>query len=139
MNTSKMERLFQGIANTVNDMILQDWDKVLIYAEVGEGFSQVYFYYYPTGSEKPVYSLDIPSIFNIDQHKYTELKRQLYDDFKELWREFKAQGQEPWTSVTFILERSGKFKMDYTYDDLSQLDPVEKQEKWEMKYLGQIM
>lgn len=136
MNTFKMENLYQEIANTVNEMIPEDWERVLIYAEVWEGYETVYFYYYPANSEKPIYSLDIPKIFDVDKLKHDELEDQLYHYFEELWREYKIQGQEPWTSVTFILESTGKFKMDYTCEDLSQMDPVEQHKKWKEKYLG---
>lgn len=135
MDTSKMESLYQKIAATVNEMIPQDWAKVLTYAETREGYAAVYFYYYPTGSDTPIYSLDIPDHFSIDQQKHAQLEDQLFEYFRELWYEFKAQGQEQWTSVTFILDRSGKFKMDFTYEDLSQMGPSEKRKLWKEKYL----
>ncbi|MDY0406305.1 DUF600 family protein [Virgibacillus sp. 179-BFC.A HS] len=50
-------------------------------------------------------------------------------------KEFKNQGQEEWSSLTFILDNTGRMKLSYDYKDLSQISPVEKQEKWENAYL----
>ena len=136
METKQMEVLYQKIANILIDMIPEDWEKILLYAEVREGFSQVYFYYYPVNRAEPVYSLDIPDIFQVDKRFYKELKRELYECFEELWNEFRVQNQEPWTNLTYILDSTGRMRINYGYDDLSEMSPVEKQEKWENEYLN---
>ncbi|MGZ0086031.1 immunity protein YezG family protein [Caldibacillus thermoamylovorans] len=51
-----------------------------------------------------------------------------------LREEFKEQ--EPWTNLTYILDNTGRMKIHYGYDDLSEMSPVEKQEKWENEYLN---
>ncbi|MDG5471425.1 DUF600 family protein [Jeotgalibacillus sp. ET6] len=135
METNQVELIYQKIANVLIDMIPEQWDKIVLYAEVREGFSQVYFYYYPKDHEKPVYSLDIPDRFNVDKHEYREMKQELYKCFEEIWNEFKVQDQEQWESATFILNNAGQMKLNYGYDDLSQISPEEKQEKWETEYL----
>ncbi|MNI96151.1 putative antitoxin YezG [compost metagenome] len=79
--------------------------------------------------------MDILDIFSLDNRKHKELKHQLYEYFEELWKEFKVQEQEQWTSLTYLLDSSGKIKINYGYEDISLLSPVEKQEKWEAEYL----
>ncbi|PAD34234.1 cytoplasmic protein, partial [Terribacillus saccharophilus] len=32
-------------------------------------------------------------------------------------------------------DSNGKMKINYGYDDLSEISPVEKQEKWESEYI----
>ncbi|WP_199624428.1 immunity protein YezG family protein [Paenibacillus alkalitolerans] len=136
METKQMEALYQKIANVLNNMIPEDWKKILLYAEFREGFSQVFFYYYPQENRgKPVYSLDITDIFNVDRRHHKGLKQELYECFEQLWNEFKAQEQEQWTSLTYTLDNTGRMKIDYGYEDISQISPVEKQEKWEARYL----
>lgn len=135
MESKRMEDLYQNVANTIDNMIPEDWDRVLLYAEVRVGFSQVFFYYYPIGSQKPIYSLDILDIFNLDKRKHKELKHNLYEYFEELWKEFMVQEQEQWTSLTYLLDSTGRMKINYGYEDISLLSPVEKQEKWEAEYL----
>lgn len=138
METGKMEHFYQKAANILIDMIPEDWDKVLLYAEIREGYSQIYFYYYPShqhNGNRPVYSLDIMDIFEIDINYHRDRKRELYECFEELWNEFKIQGQEQWSNLTYILESTGRMNIQYGYEDISQMNPVEKQEQWEAKYL----
>ena len=136
METRGMEQLFQKIAKALINIIPEDWEKIYLYAEIREGYEKVFFYYYPEKSNFAVYSLDITDKYNIDKRQFDERENHLYDCFGELYEEFKKQGQEPWTNLTFILERTGKMKIDYGYEDMSQISSVEKQEKWEAKYLG---
>jgi uncharacterized protein (TIGR01741 family) len=133
LETKKMEVIYQRVANILNEMIPEDWRKILLYAEFREGYSQVFFYYYPMNEDKPVYNLDIVDIFNVDKRHYKSLKQELYNCFEELWNEFKIQ--EQWTNLTYILDNTGRMKINYGYEDLSEINPVEKQEKWEAEYL----
>lgn len=136
METSNMETIYQQIAYILNDMIPEDWEKVLLYAEMREGYGQVFFYFYPLGSNTPVYSLDIEDQYDVDSQNYRSLKNQLFDCCEQLWSEFQQQGQEQWTCFTYILKHTGEMKIQYSYDDdLSQLDPTTKRERWEEKYL----
>ncbi len=130
-----MEAIYQKVANILVEMIPEEWEKILLYAEVREGFSQVFFYYYPVNQEQPVYSLDIVDMFNIDKPLHRKLKQELYDCFEELWNEFMVQDQELWTSLTYILDNMGRMKLNYGYDDISEISPDEKQDKWEAEYL----
>ncbi len=95
----------------------------------------MYFYYYPESGGSPIYSLDIVEIYNMVESEYDRLENELYQNISRLHEEFLEQGQEKWTNLTYILENTGKLKINYGYDDLSQLSPVEKQEKWEAEYL----
>jgi len=136
MNTQGMEKLYSQIAKAIVNIIPEEWDKVCLYAEGRDGYRQVFFYYYPIKSNEPIYSLDIVDKFNINERQYDERETNLYNCFSGLWKEFKMQNQEPWTNLTFFLDSTGKMKIDYNYDDISQISPVEKQEKWEEKYLS---
>ncbi|MCM3087668.1 antitoxin YezG family protein [Bhargavaea ginsengi] len=109
-----------------------------IYQEIVEGYSTAYFYYYPESSApshggEPVYSLDIPDRFEVDYEHFNQLKESLYNHQKSLWMQF--AGQEPWTNLTLTLTIGGNMKMEYGYEDLSDLDPIEKQDRWEAKHI----
>lgn len=135
MNTENMENIYQNIANVLNDMLPEEWSRILLYAEIREGYAHIFFYYYPINSKKPIYSLKIEEKFNLDIQRYSELENQLYDYCEELWHEFGGQQQEKWTSLTFILDNNGKMKVHYQYNDLSEIDPTSKRKQWEEKYL----
>ncbi|MBH0156672.1 DUF600 family protein [Fictibacillus sp. 5RED26] len=135
MESKIMEQTYQQIANTLLNIIQEDWKQVLLYAEIREGYKKVYFYYYPEYGGSPIYSLDIVEIYNMVESEYDRLENELYQNISRLHEEFLEQGQEKWTNLTYILENTGKMNINYGYDDLSQLSPVEKQEKWESEYL----
>lgn len=131
----RLNEIYGKIANTLNETIPEEWDKVLLYGEINEDIRTAYFNYYPVGSNESVYSHDIPNLFNIPKDEYKKLLRQLLDNLEELWQEYKNNEQEPWTNLTFILESTGKFKIDYDYTDLSEASPAENHLIWDYKYL----
>ncbi|PLR81667.1 cytoplasmic protein [Bacillus canaveralius] len=135
METKKMEQLYQQIANTLVNMIPEEWNKIYLYAELREGYKKVFFYYYPESGVEPIYSLDITEKFVVNENEFDELENDLYGFFSELQEEFKIQEQEQWTNLTFILDNTGQMKINYGYEDLSQIGPVEKQERWEAEYI----
>ena len=124
------------IADTLLNIIPEEWDKVLVYSEVREEYERMYFYYYPKDELKPIYSLDIVDYFNVNEELLEEKEMKLYKYFRELWNEFKNQEQEQWTYLTFILNSKGKMNIDYNYDNVSEISPVDKQNKWMKKYLS---
>ena len=131
----EMNRLYREIAETVNEMIPEEWKEIFLYAEFREGYKKVFFYYYSEIEGEPVYSLDITDIFNVDDAEFDGLEKELYNCFSRLLEEFKEQNQKIWTSLTFILDNTGKMKINYGYENISDLSPVEKQDKWEAEYL----
>ncbi|MGY0691945.1 immunity protein YezG family protein [Virgibacillus sp. FSP13] len=135
METKIMEQIYQQIADTLVNTIPEEWNKIHLYAEVRKGYRKVFFYYFPEAGGEPVYSLDIPDLFNVDEDEFEDLEDNLYNCFSSLRKEFKEQEQEEWTNLTFTLDNTGKMNIDYSYDDVSQMDPIEKQEKWEAEYL----
>mgnify|MGYP003733658919 CR=1 FL=1 len=126
----KLNEIYGKIAEALNDVIPEKWDKVYMYAELVEDVSEVFFYYYPTRSNKFVYCLDIPELFEINENEYDNLMDKLTDELYTLWYEFKNNGQEQWTNLTFILESNGKFKIDYDYTDLSEASPRKQHIIW---------
>lgn len=130
-----MEQTYQQIAETLVNIVPEEWKKIFLYAEYREGYKKVFFYYYPEIGVKPVYNLDIMDLFNMNEDEFDELENELYHCFSRLWEEFKEQEQVQWTNLTFILDNTGTMKINYGYEDISELSPVEKQEKWEAEYL----
>lgn len=136
MDTQAMEEIYEKIANKVNEIIPEEWDKLYMYAEVSEGASEVFFYYYPKGKNTPIYNLDIGDVFEIDEDEFDEMSMELNDYFERLREEFKKNKQEPWTNLTLVLESTGKFNIDYDYTDLSEADSYVQHIIWRYKHLG---
>ena len=136
MNDEQLGILYQQIAEVVADTIPEEWSKVYLYGEIVEGSQTAYFYYYPKVSDSPVYSHDITDFFTVSESEYSEKWHQLVDIIQKLWREFKDNDQEPWTNLTLTLENTGKFNIDFNYNDLSNADAHERKTIWKYKYLG---
>ena len=130
-----MEEIYQEVANGLVDFIPEEWEKIYVYAEIREAYESMFFYYYPSKGGNPIYSLDIPELFEINDSEFIEREEKLYGYFSDLLEEFKKQGQDHWSYLTFILDNSGKMKIDYEYEDVSQKSPVDKRAEWEAKYL----
>lgn len=131
-----MEQIYQQVANILVNIIPEEWEKIYLYAEMREGYKKVFFYYYPLNGDKPIYSLDITELFNISEDEFDEQENKLYNCFTDLREEFKEQEQDEWTNLTFFLDNTGEMKINYGYEDISQINPVEKQENWETEYLN---
>lgn len=80
-----------------------------------------------------IYNLDIPKLFNIKENN--NLYYNLYEIFRGFGNDFKKEENEPWTSLTFILDDSGNLKLEFSYEPLSTESAIEDQEKWGKKYI----
>ncbi|SIT87183.1 immunity protein YezG family protein [Edaphobacillus lindanitolerans] len=134
MITNRANEIYQQIARSLDELIPEEWDKTLMYMEDWDDSSTVYFFYYPTTGASPVLSHDIPERFHIDEDDFEMKEYELIEVGRSLQKVFEEEGQEPWTSFTFILGKDGQFKIDYAYEDLSDVDPGEQREAWKAKY-----
>ncbi|KRD93275.1 hypothetical protein ASE46_19890 [Bacillus sp. Root239] len=134
----KLNNIYQKVADNLKEMIQEDWREIYLYAEVGEGSQTTYFFYYPKGSDEPIYSHDIPELFEVSEQSYLVLLDKQLECFRELLDVFIENKQEIWTSLTLHLDHDGKFEIDYGYEEILTVDPYEQQVIWEYKYLGII-
>ena len=130
MKTENFEEFYQKIGNLINQMIPENWTKTYLCAQIFGSLSQVFFYYRTTHNEIK-YSLDIPNYTN--SNNFDSLEYELYNTCTQLQAEFVKQNQTKWTSFTFILDSLGKMNIDFSYDDISNEDPVQLHEKWYKK------
>ncbi|MGX9707791.1 antitoxin YezG family protein [Laceyella tengchongensis] len=136
MSEEKLKVVYHEIAELINDTIPENWSEVYLYGEIVEGAQTAYFYYYPEGNDQPVYSNNIPDLFDIPEEDYKEMWHQLLDSLLRLWKVFKDDNKEPWTNLTMYLNHSGKFKVHFNYDDLSNVNSHERKTIWAYKHLG---
>lgn len=138
METKKMSEIYGIIANKVDDMIPDEWEKIYLYGEVLEDSREVYFYFESTTSKELVYGHDIPSHYNVDKRIYRKLLKELSSCIVDLYNEYKENSENVWTSLTFILDNTGNVKINYNYDDVmnSAFSAGERQVIWEYEVLG---
>lgn len=138
METKKMGEIYGKIANKVNDIIPDKWEKVWLYGEVLDDSSEVYFYFYSITHKKIIYSHDIPNEYKVNNSMYEDLLFELVDIIQELNFEYKENNESVWTNLTFLLDNTGKFNIKYNYDDVlkSEFTATERQIIWEYEILG---
>ncbi|WP_044338669.1 antitoxin YezG family protein [Rossellomorea aquimaris] len=136
----EMNRLYREIAETVNEMIPEGWNKFYFYAQISENGGGTYFFYNTLENKQYKYSLEIPLEYQIDEEEFESKEDLLYKLSKELRNVFKANEQELWYSFTMSLESSGKFKLHYDYTNWFDTDYSFSDQMiiWKNKYLGEI-
>ncbi|MGD7043349.1 antitoxin YezG family protein [Jeotgalibacillus proteolyticus] len=135
----EMDRLYKEIAETVNEMIPEDWKKFYLYAQISENGGGTYFFYNTRENDKYMYSLEIPSKFQIDEDEFERKEDLLYKLSKDLRQVFKDNQQELWYSYTMTLESSGAFKLHYDYTDWFETEYSFSDQMiiWKYKYLDE--
>lgn len=136
MQKTETERLYQQIADTIVEMIPEEWSRVLLYAQVDEESAIVYFYYFPKGKDTPEYSLDITGKWDVPPAEYNAVEKKLYDLFIGHWRETRAQGRQAWTNLTLKLDRRGRIEIDYDDSDKEESDAYEDLVIWKYRNLN---
>ncbi|MBZ6489634.1 antitoxin YezG family protein [Bacillus subtilis] len=138
METKKTQDLYQLISQKLNDIIPCEWTKIYLYAEVLDDSTMVLFHFRTPGNNQIIYSQDIPSHYNVSKDIFKTLLRKLRELFEELRTEHRNNNDDVWTNLTLTLDSSGKFQLDYNYDDIlaSEFDGYERIAIWEYKNLG---
>lgn len=134
MGIEVMETIYQKIADQIQRMIPEKWSSVYLYAEKWADYDTFYFYYYPEDDHKARLYFEITEQFQVNSTEFDQLEDDLRDTVLQLYEKQISQEEEPWTSMTFILKSTGEFRIEYGYQDLSLLGPVEKRRLWKEKH-----
>ncbi|WP_347320721.1 antitoxin YezG family protein [Rossellomorea sp. RS05] len=137
---NEMNKLYREIAETVNEMIPEEWEKFYFYAQISDTGGGTYFFYNTLENKHYKYSVEIPYTCQVDEDEFERKEDVLYQLSKELRTVFKDNEQEPWYSFTLSLERSGKFKWHYDYTNWFDIDYGfgDQMMIWKNKYLGEV-
>lgn len=135
----EMNDLYKEIAETINQMIPEDWEKFYFYAQISETGGRTYFFYNTTDQlNRFNYSAEIPFNFKIDRDNFNKNKRYLFELAGKIRDVFNKNDQELWYSFTMSLERSGKLNVHFDYTDWFKTDYgfTDQLVIWKYKYLG---
>lgn len=135
MNEDRLSSIYHRIVENVVETIPEAWTKAYLYGEITEIVQKSYFFYYPLQHNEPVFSHDIPERFGVPEEAYDQLWFQQLAILKELWEEFRNHG-DPWTNLTMYIDHTGKFNIDYDYEDVSKMSDEERMLIWMHKYLN---
>ncbi|MGG3574198.1 immunity protein YezG family protein [Bacillus gobiensis] len=135
----ELNKLYEQIAQHVNDMIPIEWSEFYFNGEVKDKEGGVFFFFTPVDSkDEPVYSHDIPDLYQINEKAYDEELHKLFELTVKLQQVFIENDQEPWFSVTLLVNDTGKLNVhfDYTNWHDSEFGPTARIEYFEYKYLS---
>ncbi|KMK95088.1 immunity protein YezG family protein [Rossellomorea marisflavi] len=136
---NELNELYKQIAQQVNDLIPIEWSDFYFNGEVKDKEGGVFFFFTPIDSNEPVYSHDIPDIYPIDESVHDEEMLKLFELTVKLQQIFTDNDQDPWFSVTLLLNDTGKLNIhfDYTNWHDSEFGPAARIEYFEYKYVSQ--
>ena len=119
---------YQSIFNTLQEVLPDDWHKVLFYANYGESsYSMKYFVDSGDGLYTDCFKLkDIPKRDIIKA--FAVIDSQIMPIRKELSK------KDTWSVMTLVVDDEDNFKADYEYDDISE-DTIGYYQRWKEKYL----
>lgn len=134
----KIEENYKEIAEILNEMIPVKWDKIWAYAEIVDDSSEVVFYFCNSDDEKLLFGHKIPQKFNVSKSVYKELLLNLFHSFEKLKEDYIKNELGAWTTATLQLEKSGKFSIDYGYEDIYSigLNGVQRRAVWKFETFG---
>lgn len=119
---------YQGIFNTLQEVLPDDWHKVVFYAQYGESsYSMKYFVDTGDGQFTDCFKIkDIPKRDIIKA--FAVIDSQIMPIRKELSK------KDTWSVMTLVVDDGGNFKADYEYEDISEIS-IGYYQRWKEKYL----
>ena len=113
----QVSKLYNEIANKINEMIPAEWEQVYTMAYINEESEEVFFNYTTPGSDDLHYYTAIPEDYSVSEKIFDELLDELYESFEKLRDLFKEENQESWTSCEFDFNNEGKLNVSFDYID----------------------
>ncbi|MGM0968830.1 MAG: immunity protein YezG family protein [Bacillota bacterium] len=134
----ELEINYKKIAESINELIPCDWDKVWMYAEILDDSAEIVFYFNEQNEKEYVNGHQIPHKYNVSKSTYIHLLYELSEIFEELKKTYIQNDLGAWTTATLQLDVSGKFTIDFGYEDVYSLgiDNVQRIAVWEYEKFG---
>lgn len=118
--------IYNEIATNVEALLPKGWQNLVLYSQITK--SSYEFFFYVKVNNNYIQCFDLEGLNGIT-------RKQLREAFKQLNTIIKPDYEEKhWYVMTYNLDSSGKFKVDYEYTDFSEKS-VEYKELWKVKYI----
>ena len=134
----ELEINYKKIAESINELIPCDWDKVWMYAEILDDSAEIVFYFNEQNEKEYVNGHQIPHKYNVSKSTYIHLLYELSEIFEELKKTYIQNDLGAWTTATLQLDKTGKFSIDYGYEDILSIGlyGIQRRAVWEYKTFG---
>lgn len=116
-----VEEYLEEAMSCLCDVLPQNWEKVVLYAEIEALHYNIFFYVKTDGKYIQCYQLD----------RICEVSEEEIDNAIEEWYQLaiKHKQEENWFSYTATIGKDGLFNVDYAYEEAMNLDA------WKIEYL----
>lgn len=135
MSNERCETLYSEIANKANEIVPVKWSRILLNAECQPGVVTSYYCFYEAETGELIKFSSIPEIYRVDKNEVKYARLELTELISRLYEEWNNTDEEKWTTMTFILESDGEFKIDFGYENLEETDVLIRRQQWEKKYV----
>ncbi|MCY7707389.1 MULTISPECIES: immunity protein YezG family protein [Bacillus] len=134
----ELEINYKKIAESINELIPCDWDKVWMYAEILDDSAEIVFYFKEQNGNEYVNGHQIPHKYSVSKSTYIHLLYELSEIFEALKKAYIQNDLGAWTTATLQLDYKEKFSIEYGYDDVYSLgiDNVQRIAVWEYETFG---
>ncbi|KJF45759.1 MULTISPECIES: immunity protein YezG family protein [Bacillus] len=138
MENITIDSIYQKIAELIHDNIPVEWEKIRMYTEVVKHEAEITFYFRKKGDKEFIYGHNIPKLFNISRSIYMDFLVELTRLFRQLKTFYEKNNYGSWTNLTLEMEHSGKFSIEYGYEDIFSLgiDGDQRIAVWEYETFG---
>lgn len=130
MNHVKSESYYQELASKLNEIVPVDWDVIKLRSEVEEGAVELIYWFQDSTSKEYVQNFDLVSKYGVNRKIEKITFMELTDIVKKIHSAIVDEGNDPFTVVSFTIDNSGKYKINYEYTDLSESTVLERRELW---------
>lgn len=134
----ELEKNYKQIAESINELIPCDWDKVWMYAEILDDSAEIVFYFKEQNGNEYVNGHQIPHKYSVNKSTYIHLLYELSEIFEALKKAYIQNDLGAWTTATLQLDHKVEFSIEYGYDDVYSLgiDNVQRIAVWEYETFG---
>ena len=134
----QMRELFQELADVIAETIPEKWSTVYFYGEVLPDSREFYFFFKRPADGELVYSHYIPKKCNVDERIYRKQFMKTVRCLEKLHKEYADHFEKVWTNFTLVLDRDGKFRLSYDYEDVLNCgyNGIERQKIWMYVVMG---
>jgi hypothetical protein len=130
----KTSQLITELCSLSTESIPEQWEKIALYGEINDYSRTVFFYFKPKNRSEWIYSLDFEDIYDSDEEKLDASLTAIEHKTAEIWESIKKETGKPFSWMTLIINESGKFEINYSYEKPSD-SPVEQKKRWKEQYL----
>lgn len=135
MDEQKLIKYYGEIANTLDEIIPCEWEKIVLYVENTGSSGSAVFYFWDMQNQY-YFSNSIPKRFNVDERQFLRKKMELYSIGKNMRKVFIEEGEEPWLYYVFTLNQDWTFNMRFGYELDLEIGDFERQIRWQYDELG---